>query len=475
MPTVEEVQAMAEQLQVPGFSPAQAPETALSDPVADTPMVVTLEQLRPYELDPRVTRNPRYGELKESIRERGLDAPPSITRRQDEAFFIIRNGGNTRLAILWELWRETQEERYFRIPCLFRPWPARGEIVALTGHLAESELHSRLTFIERALGIEKSRELYEQELGRRITQSDLARLLSADGYPIAQSHISRMQDAVQFLLPAIPKILYGGLGRHQVERLATLRRAAERAWDQHRNSQTDTSVFSIVFQDALAPFDDRPEQFSFPRLQDELIGQMAEQLGIDYDTLAFDISIVGTRQLALTSIPETTEIAAPTLAPQASIQLHPQKSKPSERLAAIQQMVADQNETAGECLSLPVHSDSLYPINDLWRIEPSLDIPHRLRIHIAQFAREIAGRTGQENDLEAVDHGYGFQCSAESALVNSGTLTLLHAMVTPGFSVELHALLIQSGTAEGLDDDSLIKLFRLIRLARRLHQVEHFT
>ncbi|PMV22831.1 MULTISPECIES: ParB family protein [unclassified Pseudomonas] len=466
---------MAEQLQVPGFSPAQAPEAALSDPVADTPMVVTLEQLRPYELDPRVTRNPRYGELKESIRERGLDAPPSITRRQDEAFFIIRNGGNTRLAILWELWRETQEERYFRIPCLFRPWPVRGEIVALTGHLAESELHSRLTFIERALGIEKSRELYEQELARRITQSDLARLLSADGYPIAQSHISRMQDAVQFLLPAIPKILYGGLGRHQVERLATLRRAAERTWDQHRSGKTDTLVFSDVFQDALAPFDNQPEQYSFPRLQDELIGQMAEHLGVDYNTLALDISIVGSRQLALTRMPETTESTAPTLPLPGSPPQQPQKPVVIERLAAIQKMVAEQNEPAGEPLSLPVNTDSLYPINDLWRIEPSLDVPHRLRIHIAQFAREIAGSIGQENDLQAVDHSYGFQCSADATLVSSNTLKLLHAMVTPGISVELHTLLIQSGTAEGLDDDSLIKLFRLIRLARRLHQVEHFA
>src|SRR3546814_10564346 len=102
-------------------------------------MMVTLNQLRPYDHDPRVTRNPAYAEIKASIRERGLDAPPAITRRPGEAHYIIRNGGNTRLAILRELWSETKEERFFRIVCLFRPWPARGEIVALTGHLAENE------------------------------------------------------------------------------------------------------------------------------------------------------------------------------------------------------------------------------------------------------------------------------------------------------------------------------------------------
>lgn len=133
-------QDMAAKLLAKGFDRSGPSAATLSDPIADTPMVVTLDELRPYEHDPRVTRNPAYEEIKTSIRERGLDAPPAITRRPGEAHYIIRNGGNTRLAILRELWSETKEERFFRIACLFRPWPARGEIVALTGHLAENEL-----------------------------------------------------------------------------------------------------------------------------------------------------------------------------------------------------------------------------------------------------------------------------------------------------------------------------------------------
>ena len=82
----------------------------IADPLVDTPMLVTLEQLRPYEHNPRFLRNPLYDELKASIRERGLDQPPPITRRPGDASFIIRNGGNTRLAILGELWQETHSE-----------------------------------------------------------------------------------------------------------------------------------------------------------------------------------------------------------------------------------------------------------------------------------------------------------------------------------------------------------------------------
>ena len=146
-------QDMAGKLLAAGFERSGPSATALSDPIADTPMVVTLDQLRPYDHDPRKKRNPAYEEIKASIRERGLDAAPAITRRPGEDHYIIRNGGNTRLAILRELWSETRDERFFRISCLFRPWPARGEIVALTGHLAENELRGGLTFIERALGV----------------------------------------------------------------------------------------------------------------------------------------------------------------------------------------------------------------------------------------------------------------------------------------------------------------------------------
>ncbi len=177
---------MAVRLLTDGFKRAGSDAAVLNDPVADTPMVVTLDQLHPYELNPRVTRNPLYDDIKASIRERGLDAPPAVTRRPGEPHYIIRNGGNTRLAILRELWTETKDERYFRIACLFRPWSARGEIVALTGHLAENELHGGLSFIERALGVEKARELYEAESSQVLTQTELSRRLSADGYPVAQ-------------------------------------------------------------------------------------------------------------------------------------------------------------------------------------------------------------------------------------------------------------------------------------------------
>lgn len=196
-------QELAAKLRGERFKPGGPEVARASDPIANTAMVVTLDELRPYELNPRIVRNPRYDDIKASIRERGLEAPPPITRRPGEAHYIIHNGGNTRLSILRELWQETRDERFFRLSCLFRPWTARGEILALTGHLAENELRGELTFIERALGVDKLRELYEREAGGALTQKELSDRLRRDGYPIGQSHISRMQDAIRCLLPSM--------------------------------------------------------------------------------------------------------------------------------------------------------------------------------------------------------------------------------------------------------------------------------
>lgn len=118
-------QDLAGKLLSEGFTSNAPLVGTLTDPIAETQVIATLDELAPYELDPRLTRNPRYDEIKESIRERGLDAPLVITRRPGGKHYIIRNGGNTRLAILRELWTETKDERCFRIPCLFRPWSER--------------------------------------------------------------------------------------------------------------------------------------------------------------------------------------------------------------------------------------------------------------------------------------------------------------------------------------------------------------
>lgn len=528
-------QDMVGKLLAAGFERSGSSATALSDPIADTPMIVTLDQLRPYDHDPRKKRNPAYEDIKASIRERGLDAAPAITRRPGEDHYIIRNGGNTRLAILRELWSETKDEQFFRIACLFRPWPSRGEVVMLTGHLAENELRGGLTFIERALGVEKAREFYEQESDTTLSQSELARRLAADGFPVQQSHISRMNDAVRYLLPAIPTVLYGGLGRHQVERLSVMRKACMLAWERYAKGRTLVQDFDDFFQEVLSQFDTQADEFAPQRVQDELIGQMSELLGIDYDVLALDLTESESRHRALVSDP--TPLSSPPVLPAPGTTARPpaeptpSASTPvpasptresdsaaggmtagnpgaagddllqgnivspaptTERLQSIQRLVAEElgdallpDFSANVLQSIPVQAGGLYPISDIWHIDPGLDTPDRLRIHIAQFAREIAGEAGLDACIEDRRDGVGFVCRGQDHPPQSRAVLALLACLAGqafpkaglddgDFATGLPALLHADG-ARRLSDTALVKLFRLLRLARRLLDLESGT
>lgn len=298
---------LAHELFAGNFKKSGSTVTQLSDPLVDTPMVITLDELKPYELNPRIIRNPMFDDIKASIRERGLDAPPAITRRPGESHYIIRNGGNTRLTILNELWKTTREERFFRIHCLFRPW--QSEITVLTGHLAENELHGSLLFIERALGVEKIREFYEQEKNEPISQRQLSQRLSADGYPISQTLVSQMQETVHYLLPVIPDILYGGMSRRQVIQLLRLRNSAKDIWDKQASIKTDSGRqnFAEVFTDVLSIFNDSSKDFDFTAFQDQLTSHIAQIFECRYDIIAFELAEKNARKRLLESPPTPTQ------------------------------------------------------------------------------------------------------------------------------------------------------------------------
>ncbi|WP_010203051.1 ParB family protein [Pseudomonas syringae group genomosp. 3] len=544
----------------------------LPDPIADTPMVLTIDEMQAYEHNPRTVTNIKYQEIKDSIRVRGLDQPPQVTRRPGEKKFIIRNGGNTRLSILRELYSETGDERFFRISVLFRPWDGeRGEIIALTGHLAENDLRGNLMFIERAVGIENARTIYEQETGESISQRELAKRLKADGYPVSQPHISKMQETIRCLLPVIPAALYSGLGKPQIERLLTLRKAAAQTWQTHTEDKANVTDFEVLFQDVLSLFDGDASEFVCERVQDELISHMKAGTGLTYEqillnvnenqTLARRSSVIETpltftappplppdsgsrplpSELEQNAQPPDSKPQSPTTrgigkripsnppsADQETGRPHPPEISDEERIARLEGHVVTPVSTTdrvfeikrqvaaldGEVLpdfkanalvSIPVQAGGLHPISDVWYIERIMDQPDELRHVIAQLAREVAVTSGLNLDtVTEVPGGLGFLCQEPAVDIEltelaNNTLTLLQAISgiyaialtkqTPEapldvaefqFTAALGQLLMGNPRYEDsdavlsgrLDDACIVKLFRLIRLGRRLVELE---
>lgn len=484
-----------EQLLAGNFKRTGPEATSLSDPVVDTPMVVTLDQVKPYDFNPRVVRNPRYDDIKASILERGLDEPPPITRRPDESHYIIRNGGNTRLEILNELWIETKEERFFKFLCIFRPW--QSELVALTGHLAENELRGELTFIEKALGIKKASELMDTN-----SQKQLSQMLTKHGYPISQQSISRMMDVVAFLLPIIPNLLYSGLSHRAIIHLLKLRKSALNYWVTHATGKTEQDNFIALYSEVLAQFDTTPDEFNPVRITDELVGRMAEALGHNYDVIMLDIEQYGSKEKML-SLPPTPEkqftveelfgkpptpivLSEDIFTPQekktdstpvhsttchsedeASVDPYPEpihSLQSIDRVKQIQDLVTEHMPVDEiESFSVPVPStNGLFPVNDIWTIAPMIDAPERLRIHIGQLAMEIADEYKLADGIQTIDEGNGFTVLSTEHDIFILLQALINTPLLVGSDIKYPAL---------LSDQGVIKLYRLIRLLRRLHEI----
>ncbi|MEX3242769.1 ParB family protein [Serratia quinivorans] len=246
-------------------------------PVSEMPMVLTLDEVNPNPDNPRTTRNPKYDDIKVSIRARGLDTVPKVTRdpERPELGYFFSDGGNTRYSILSELWQETGEERFYRFSCMFKPWP--GRLSCVIGHLAENEVRGDLTFIEKAFGIKQARTLFEEQLGKTVSLRELSTLLGESGYPVHNSNISRMEDTIQYLYPYIPRLLESGLGRPQIQLLLALRGNADKTWQRFIIDVEVTCTFDAVFGAVCSHFDD-PEVYSLDMFRDELIGALINAL-----------------------------------------------------------------------------------------------------------------------------------------------------------------------------------------------------
>lgn len=245
-PSSEQIQSM---LREGHFG--QSRELPDADPINITQMRLEIDRIELYDRNPRRERNPLHDEIKASIRAQGgLNNPLTVTRRPGEARYMVESGGNTRLQVLKELWTETGDERFYRIHCLFRPWVSESHV--LTAHLIENDKRGALAFIDKALGVRVLRQVLESEQQVSLSQRQLSEALRTLGYGLDQSMISRMDYAIDVLLPLIPEALRAGMGAPQVRRIRRIETACRRLWG---DRQQPTDRFDALFSDVLGAHD----------------------------------------------------------------------------------------------------------------------------------------------------------------------------------------------------------------------------
>lgn len=188
---------VAESLQVGnlGNNARDLPDQA--DPSHECQIVLSVEDIRPYEHNPRRTHNARFDDIKASIRASGLRNPFTVTRRPGESHFVVEAGGNTRLLAIRQLWTETREPRFHKLAVLFRPW--RSESHVLTAHLIENDQRGDMSFWDKASGVVALKARLEAEKGATLSLRQLDEEMKALGLAINTATLAHFLFATERL------------------------------------------------------------------------------------------------------------------------------------------------------------------------------------------------------------------------------------------------------------------------------------
>lgn len=450
-------------------------------PGSEMPMVLTLDQLRPNPDNPRTSRNPRFDDIKASIRARGLDTVPKVTLDPDNpGSYIFSDGGNTRYQALSELWEETQSEHFYRVHCLFKPWP--GRIKCVIGHLAENELRGELSFIEKAIGIRNARQIIEEESGKAVSLRELATALTDQGYPVSYSSLSRMDSCVRHLYPHLPALLESGLGRPQINALLVLRSDAEKLWNHYAAEAKPEVTFESVMV-KVCPHFNSPESWSLEMFRDEFIGELVSALphpSLNYDRwlIELDPSEQNRRQLfgepepVAPQLQQQNQQPEPEAAPRAPAPVR--KPTPPTTTPG----VASGNTSGAVSAVASGNTQSTAP--DFWSIPTLQDDADHLRNIAFRLAFELAD---SDSDGEAVipdnaANSAGYHIDEE---LSASPISCLLSSLAGGACDEdlpdlMRELLIGSSDAAPRFDDALTQTFmKLIRTLRRLHELQRHS
>lgn len=234
--------------------------------------VLTIDQIMPYDRNPRRTVNPRFDEIKDAIRAAGkLNNLLTVTRRPGENYFMVESGGNTRLEILKELWQETQLETFYKTDCLIVPWQSDSHVIS--AHLIENELRGDMTLIDKAVALRNLKIQLENESGQALSRNEFCKQLKQMGYPTSRRQLIRFEYASDFLGPLIPIALAAGLGSFSIEKL----RKIEVGYSKCLTEFGSTQHFEPMFAQALISNDG--EAIDIDLLQRTLDNSIANSTG----------------------------------------------------------------------------------------------------------------------------------------------------------------------------------------------------
>ena len=163
--------------------------------------ILNIEDIEFYIKNPRKSRNPRFDEIKESIKALGITNPITVTRRPGEQKYFPYGGGNTRLAIAKELYAEG-DNRFARLHVVIHAWEQESGVIA--AHLAENINRGETTFWDNAQGVVDFKREWEGENKEALAGAELHEQLRLDGVNYGIRMVQNFVFAAEYLEPIGP-------------------------------------------------------------------------------------------------------------------------------------------------------------------------------------------------------------------------------------------------------------------------------
>ena len=253
-------------------------------------LTLNIEQVSTYDKNPRIQKNAEYNSIYESIKSNGLENSLCVTQRPDDdplSFFLIR-GGNTRLAIIKELYKETGDKKYYEFSAHYKEW--RSESIAVIGHLRENDARGDYVFIDRALGIRQAKVELQAETNEKLSDRELIKTLSKHGYKVSRADLMRMNYAVDILQPICPKLLATGIGPRIIDTIKKLDKKSFELFNEifpnSKPSEWDDN-FSKALTEQEKNYIAHEELFSYQDLYDSVLDILSKNNHLTANRIAF--------------------------------------------------------------------------------------------------------------------------------------------------------------------------------------------
>jgi ParB family protein of integrating conjugative element (PFGI_1 class) len=168
-------------------------------------LAIPVDEIEPYEKNPRHARNEAIEDLEASIRTSGgLDGIIQVMRQPGKSHYVCAKGANTRLTIIKKLWAETRESKYEQVLAQIVEW--KGHAAAIADHVKENTLRGDMTYWDRALACQAIWDEAKAE-GREFlgVKGFSEALRDQYGFPIDRPTLSRYLHCARH---------FQGIGRH---------------------------------------------------------------------------------------------------------------------------------------------------------------------------------------------------------------------------------------------------------------------